>query len=166
MSEAPGEVFVGCSPALGSAGAVAGDLAGVMPSPSRQVTSRNLHVEETTPSELDPILVPVDELLLLVKNNPLSKTSLSSVNTPVPWGTSWPLAGHPSGRAVVAPYSPLEREKRLEASAAPPHPSSSKDAPLAVDHSMRDDRTPQTCWQAASVGKCDGFREVSEHKRN
>lgn len=39
QNEDPGEVFVGCSPSLGSAGTVAGDVAWKIPSLSRQVTS-------------------------------------------------------------------------------------------------------------------------------
>ena len=66
----------------------------------------------------------------------------------------------------MALYSPLEREERLEAPPAPPHSSSSEDAPLVMDSSMKDEQSQQTCWQAASIGKCDRFREVSGHRRN
>lgn len=86
---------MGCSPSLGSAGAVTGDLACL----SRQVTSQNPHMGETMASELGLLLVRADEILLLARINSLQ----------VPFE----LCEHPSALEHVLGHSPATLPEEL-----------------------------------------------------
>lgn len=79
--------------------------------------------------------------------------------------SAWPL--FPGSLWWQSCGSSVQLQEREGSLADPPAPPpQSKEITLVTDSSTKDEQTPQTCWQAASIRKCDGFGELSGHRRN